>query len=41
MEKDVDETQTEEEKDPNRPAVVFEADGTAEWANQRALDEML
>lgn len=29
---DVDETATEEEKDPNRPAVVFEADGTVEWA---------
>jgi len=27
-----DETGTGEEEDPNRPAVVFEADGTVEWA---------
>ncbi len=29
---DVDEAGTEEEKDPVRPAIVFEPDGTVEWA---------
>lgn len=28
----VDEAGTEEEKDPTRPAVVFDSDGTVEWA---------
>ena len=28
----MEEAGTEEEKDPNRPAIVFEPDGTAEWA---------
>jgi prepilin-type N-terminal cleavage/methylation domain-containing protein len=32
FEQDMDEAGSEEEKDPVRPAIVFETDGTAEWA---------